>query len=389
MAYFRSGTRVALMLATSAWLCSSAAAAAPALTAPVHFDTMPRAGQQQRQQMKVQASIQMRMEASPQASDEQRARAAQVAQQIAATNPMKMDMGMQQTIKVGQPDTQGWLPMSFDLDVQRMNMDMGGTAIPLPKEKRPILNFDARFNPKNFALEIVGVNGQSEVSQALRARGTSLMDEQLNLFRALALKPLRPGESVEVPLSMSLPLPVPGVGDFQGKAIYTLRAVKQGVAHFDVTTDMAINADMAVPPPGASPASAASSAPETSGAQADPAASAPAAMTAASAPAAMPNLHMHMEGRGAGTTRLRLADRLVTASQMNMDIQMTMGQPEASTMRMDVKMTMESKGESLSSSSPGRGVKASGKAAPKTVNKAGAKVSASTATAVPDLAQGS
>ena len=55
-----------------------AAQAAPAAPAEVRFDTTPRAGMYQRQTMDMKSTMSMRVEAGPDATEEQRAKIAEV-----------------------------------------------------------------------------------------------------------------------------------------------------------------------------------------------------------------------------------------------------------------------------------------------------------------------
>ena len=56
---------------------------------------------------------------------------------------------------------------------------------------------------------------------------------------------------------------------------------------------------------------------------------------------------MVMNGKATGTSALRLTDRLLLASQMNMTMKATFDGPDNARMLMDMDMTMSSKGEAL------------------------------------------
>ncbi|WP_457445499.1 hypothetical protein [Roseateles sp. P5_E4] len=304
-----------------------AAQAAPSAPAAVSFDTTPRAGQHQRQRIDLQAVMKMRVEAGPDATDEQRAKAAQAAEGMALMGPMKMSMHMEQTMQVGAADTAGWLPLSLAVGAKGGSVEIGGKPTPLPNLGKTDMRIAARFNPKDFGFEVQKVEGGSpELSEAMSNQGKAAISESLQLLKALSQRPLKVGDSVEVPLNMALPMPLPGgAGGMQGLVRYTLARVDKGVAHFDLSMDLNMNIDTPLP----RPAAAASAA---SGAAAD---------------AAPPMLHMQITGGGKGTSSLRLADRLPLASQLAMDMKMTMNGPDNGRMFMDMDMVVQSKGESL------------------------------------------
>lgn len=307
-----------------------AAQAAPAAPVAVSFDTTPRAGQHQRQSMEIQAVIKTRMEAAPEATEEQRAKVAKAAEQMAQAGALKMSIQMQQTMKVGQPGADGWLPLTVESGNKKGTMQMGDKVMPLPNNRQGDMSITARFNPKDFAFEIQNFEGGSpEVNKLMSTQGQSLISQVLQLSKALSQRALKVGESVDVPLTMALPVALPGgAGGMQGLVHYTLARVEKGVAHFDLsmTLDVSLDAPLPSPPVAASAASA----PDTG---------------AADAPRRM--LHMVMTGSGKGTSSLRLADRLPLASQMAMDMKMTMDGPDNARVLMDMDMVTTSKGESL------------------------------------------
>lgn len=302
-----------------------AAPAAPA--AVVTFDTTPRAGQHQRQLLDIQAVMKMRVEPGADASEEQRAKIAQGNESMARMGPVKMTMRMQQTLQVGQPDADGWLPVTVGNTSQGGQIEAGGKTMPLPAPRQGNLTFTARFNPKDFAFELQGSDGSPEAAELMRKQGTALMTEALQLYKALSQHPMKVGDSVELPLNMAMPMALPGGNSqLQSKVRYTLARVVRGVAHFDLNMAMDIAMDAPLP---AKPASAAP----------DEAASAPAA-----APLVM---RMKMQGRATGSSALRLADRLPLASSLAMDMQMTADMPDNGQTLMDMSLAMKSRGESL------------------------------------------
>lgn len=321
------------------------AQAAPAAPTPITFDTTPRAGQHQRQKVDMQATVVMRAEAGPDATDAQRAQIAQGAERMAQMGPMKMSMQMQQTMQVGQPDADGWLPLTVGTHSKTGQVTVGGKTVPLPQPQPPNsdLSFTARFNPTDFNFEIQKVEGSPAMSAMLASQGSAMVKEALQLSQALRNRPMAVGDSVDVPLNMPLPVPLPGgAGQMDGQVHYTLARVERGVAYFDLTMDMKMDINAPAPQP-ATPASDAASA-------AGEAASAP----AAAAPGQV--MRIAINGRGTGTSSLRLADRLPLNSQMAMDMQMTMNMPDNGLMHMDMAVAMSSKGESLAPAAPAKAV---------------------------------
>jgi hypothetical protein len=311
--------------------------AAPADTA-ITFDTAPRAGQHQRQLIDMQAVIKMRAEAGPDATDEQRAKIAQAAERMALMGPMKMSMQMQQTMKAGQPDAEGWLPLTVEMKAKAGQMTLGDKTVPLPKQASRDLAFVARFNPKDFNFEIQKVEGSPQLDELMRTQGNAMVGQVLQLSKALSQRPMKVGDTVDVPLTMNLPVPLPGgAGSMDGLVHYTLARVDRGVAHFDLSMDLKM--DISAPAP--IPAAAAS-------------ASAPDAASAPASGAAPKTLHVQINGGGKGNSSLRLADRLPLSNKLTMDMQMKMDMPDNGLMLMDMNMVMQAKGESLTKSAPAK-----------------------------------
>ena len=317
------------------------AMASQAAPAAVTFDTTPRPGQHQRQLMDVRAVMTMKLEPGPGATDEQRSKLEQAGQFMSQTGPIKMSMQMQQTLKVDAPDAKGWLPLTVEFNSLSGSMEAGGKAMPLPKSGAGNMRVSGRFNPKDFDFELDKFEGgPAGMAEAMTQRGRSLVAEALQVHKALAERPLKIGDSVEVPFNMNLPMPMPGgAGDMQSQARYTLVRLDKGVAYFDVS--LVIDLDVNTPLPPAKAASAAPSAPVASAA----AASAPDAATAVDAQPRM--VQMKIKATGSGSSALRLSDRLPLSSQMKMDMKMVADGPDNARMTMDMDMTMTSKGESL------------------------------------------
>ena len=272
----------------------------------------------------MQMTMQSRLEAGPAATEEQRAKIAQAAENIARTGPVKMTMKMAQTTQVGQPDAEGWLPLTVSSAAQGGQIEVGGRTMPMPPQANVNMAFTARFNPKDFSFDLLQSQG-TEFNELMRAQGQAMVNEALQVAKALGQRSMKPGDSVEVPMNMALPVPIPGgAGKLDAKLRYTLNRVDRGVAHFDLSMTMQMALDAPLP------------------------ASASSAASDASAPAAAPQtLNMQLTGSGTGTSSLRLSDRLPLASQLGMDVKMEMQGPDNGRMFMDMQMQMKAKGESL------------------------------------------
>jgi len=314
-----------LALASALFSLQLGAQALPQSPQVVTFDTTPRAGQHQRQNIDMQMTMAMRMEAGPDATDEQRAKIAQAAEGMARNGPVKIRMKMAQTMKVGQPDAQGWLPLTVASAAQGGQIEVGGKTQPMPQQANVNVSVDARFNPQDFSAELQQLQG-TEFNEMLRAQGQAMVDESLLVAKALAQRPMKPGDSIEVPMNLTLPVPIPGgAGKMEAKLRYTLKQVERGVAHFD----LAMNLQMAMDAPLPAPANAASD-----------------------APAQARTLQMQLTGSGTGTSALRLADRLPLNSRLDMDMKLDMQGPDNARMLMDLQMQMQSQGESLAKPAP-------------------------------------
>jgi hypothetical protein len=320
------------LLATTLLATSATTWAAPTAT----FDTTPRPGQHQRQRVEMQMKITTHVEAAPGASDEERARIAERAAQLAQTGPVTMALKMEQTLLVGRPDPAGWLPVQLSATPRGGSFEVGGQVRPIPASDTPKTSLSARFNPRDFSYEIVKFQGNAALSDALRQAANNTMGEALQLFKALAQRPMKVGDSVDLPMKVPLPVPVPGSnGGLDSNLRYTLVRVARGVAYFDLAMDLNISAELPAQP---QPAQAASAAP--------PAAAASSASQAASAEAAG-MLRLQASGTAKGTSALRLSDRLPLSSQLAMDMRMNMQGPDNARMSFDMALSMKSEGESL------------------------------------------
>lgn len=298
---------------------------APAAPDEIRFDTTPRAGQHQRQLIDMQATVKVRAEPTPEATEEQRSKIAQMAERMADQGgTIKMSMAMSQTTRVGQPDTDGWLPVVFTGSDRKTTIEVGGKVVPTPRESTGDMTINARFNPRDFAFELQRVEGAPAMQALMTAQGQAMLADAFKLHKALAQRSLKIGESVDVPMNIALPVPMPGgAGGMQGQVRYTLARVERGVAYFDLSMTLNAKLDTPLPPQ-------------------------PAASGASAADTAAPRmLHVVMNGQASGTSSLRLNDRLPVASQMALTMKATFDGPDNSRMLMDMDMTMQSKGEAL------------------------------------------
>jgi len=318
------------------------ALASHATPAAVRFDTVPRAGQHQRQLMDVRAVMTMKLEPGPAASPEERAKLEQAGDFMSRNGPIKMAMQMQETLKVGAADAKGWLPVTVDLKSLSGSMEAGGKTVPLPRAGAGDIRVSGRFNPKDFGFEVQMVDGgPAGMAEVMTQRGRSLLGDALQIHKALAERPLKIGESVEVPYNVALPMPMPGgAGEMQSKIRYTLNRLDKGVAYFDLNLVMDMDVNTTLPPPARAASAAADAASQ--------AASAPdAASTLNTADAPARTLQMKIKATGSGSSSLRLSDRLPLSSQMKMVMKMVADGPDNTRMTMDMDMTLQSRGESL------------------------------------------
>ncbi len=313
------------------------ALAAPAAPVPVvTFDTTPRAGQHQRQLIEVDAVMKMRAEPGADLSEEQRARISRRSEEMSRMGPMKMTLRMQQTLQVGQPDVDGWLPLTVATSNRSGQMELGGKTTQLPNTQRANASFTARFNPQDFGFELQTAEGSPEVVEVMRKQGSAMVTEALQLYKVLSQRPMKVGDSVELPLNLAMPIALPGANSqLQSTVRYTLVRVTRGVAHFDLGMDMDIAMDAPMPARAAAAAAAAA------------ASDAPAPAETVAPAAAPQTLRMKLHGSGKGTSALRLSDRLPLSSDLTMDMQMSADMPDGNRMNLDMTMAMKARGESL------------------------------------------
>jgi hypothetical protein len=315
----------ALLLSLLAGIANAAPPSAkPPATEVRLLDLAPGANSHQRQTTRLTATMDMEAMPRPEASDEERAQAK--ARLAAAKFPMSMRHTSVSTLKTGQADEAGWLPLQLTVQALEMSAtNAAGENTPMPAPRAANLSLEARFNPRDFGFEVVSVAGLGG-----SAAGTELASVTLkNLFSAvkgLSGQTARLGQTLTMPMDIPMQMPVatPGSGQMQGTARYTLTRLQAGVAHFDVGVDMKLDASFAAPPSAAS--------------------------AAASAPAG--NASMRVSGAGEGQMVVRLADQLVLRQTLRMKQQMQVTLPTGDGFLMRMDMDMDATGENLAAAKP-------------------------------------
>lgn len=297
----------------------------PALTraddAPVTLNLVPLANVRQAQLFTMKMVTDMKVTPRPGATDEE-VQAIQ-AKLGAVKMPLTMTMQMRQELETGKADAKGRIPLTARIEQSKMEMRMGdGSLLPAPSNRS--------LTDMQFSAELVG--GRYE-NIRLSGEGTTALPAPMlesvfrKTFDALAKlngTKLRPGETVDLPLDMNLPMPGMVAASNAGlvTARYTLTKVEAGVAYFDITASIDFKLDLPAPP---QPASA------PAGAEATPAA----------AP------RMTLTGGGTGHLQIRLADRLQVHNDMDMQMNVQMPLPEGHTMQTLLQMQMNSQGKAL------------------------------------------
>ncbi|MET0210672.1 MAG: hypothetical protein ABW220_16615 [Burkholderiaceae bacterium] len=331
-----AGTRLHLtrltLAAAAAALPLAAVAAEPS---SITLNLAPLANSSQQQDMSMKMTMNMSITPPEGTSDEKRA---ELTQRLAGSGmPMVMTTVMRQRLDTGAKDAEGRIPVSATMETLKSEMrnksgQVQQRPIPVPK-----MSFTATLKDDRFEdIDLSGMEGMSSLTPAMRDKMFKQIFDWAYKFNGTTLKL---GESVELPLDMELPMPVPGAasaGKFNGR--YTLTQIKQGVAFMDVDVDMTMDLTVPLPPQ-----------PAASGASAPAAASPDAAASSASAPAAAQgkNVTGTMTGKGKGKMQIRLKDRLQLQNAMDMNFRVNMQMPDGNAMAMDMGMVIDAKGKAL------------------------------------------
>lgn len=324
------------------------AADAPAVT----LNMLPLPNSAQRHEVNMTMRMDMTITPAETATEAQRA---QIRQGLAmAGMPMTMNTQMLQRVNVGRKAADGSMPLVATLDTVKAEMsNANGMTMPLPTQGQQ-LRFDATLRGDRF--EDVRLSGSEQLKAVPPALQERMFRQTFDWMSKFNGKQLRPGESVEAPLDLDLPMAGPAAGNAKFLAKYTLVEVKRGVAVFDVDVGMDMAMSVPLPAPAASAASAPASAPDSaSSAAADASSPSPSGAassapdSAASSPAAAPRTPAKADitGTGKGRMDFRLADRIPLRSTMNMVMKMNMLLPDGNTMLMDMTMAMDGKASSV------------------------------------------
>lgn len=330
----------------------AATAAAPAA---ITLNMMPLPNSSQRHDVTMVMTMDMTVTPKADATEEQRA---QIRQGLAAAGmPMTMTTEMRQRMDVGAKGKDGGVPIKATVDTVKAEMrNSAGMELPLPNQGQQI-TFDATMRDDRF--ENIRMSGMEQLKALPPEFHEKMFRQMFDWMAKFNGRELKPGESVEAPLDLELPMAGAGASNAKFLAKYTLLEVKRGVALFDI--DVGMDMAMSLPLPAASAASAASGASAPASSDAAASATAPAASdavpqaapsdAAASAPApAKPGLQpsqADIKGTGKGKMDFRLADRVPLRSTMDMTMKMVMLMPDGNTMHMDMSMKMDGKGSSV------------------------------------------
>jgi hypothetical protein len=309
-----------LSLHLAALATAQPALAAPAAAAEVELQVMPTAGQHQRQTLDMRMSLTLQVTPREDATDDEKARI--TASADARKMPMTMSSRTVQEVRTGEPDAQGWLPVTMRTQQSAMQMrNAAGELIPMPPSPMADMGLTARYLPAEKRFDVLQLQGK-EVDAPMKRMGESLINSLMSSMKPIDGQRFRIGERREFPIEvpMQLPAQLPLNGKMQATAGYTLTRLAQGVAHFDIDMKLALQIAGEVP---ATPASGAT--------------------------AARPGGPMEVDagGSGNGTLALRLADRTPLKSTMEMKQSMRFLMPDGNRMNMTMDMTMTSVGENL------------------------------------------
>lgn len=261
------------------------------------------------QQLDSRMSMELQMDLQPRPDLSEDERAQFDAKAAAMKGPMTVTMTMRQTIDTGAMDKQGRVPMKSEMLPGTMEMRNAEGALLPAGPARPAMRFSAVLNKGRY--ESIAMEGE-----AFKALPADFQEKTFRqMFDALARlegAKLRVGESIDVPLTMSLPVPAQQAASLDGKlnARYTLRRVEKGVAEFDVGVQL----DMAIAPD----AAASATAPKSAG--------------------------MQIRADGTGQMQLRLADRLPLRNTMDMNMLADLQMADGTAMKMRMKMSSDMTG---------------------------------------------
>jgi hypothetical protein len=298
----------------------------------VSLNLMPLPASRQQLDMKTDVRMTMSMEAGPDAPEKAR----QTAAALKDSGRFTMRSEMRQSVTTTPKAADGSYAMRADLVTLKSEMrDATGKVQPMPNMGK--ITFKAGLKNDEIQSIDVELDPNSPMASTWSQEVTRQMfDKAFDWMRKFNGTTLKVGESIELPMDVSLP---PGVAAGNGRMVgrYTLTELKRGIATFDVGVKMDMALTVPVPPAKAASGEDAASAPTDT-------ASAPA--NAASAPADRAG-QAAMSGTGQGTMVLRMADRLMLRNDMTMTLDMDLGMQQGVMMRMNMQMDMQAVGKSL------------------------------------------
>ena len=275
------------------------------------------------QQLDTKMRIEMRMNVQPKADSSEAEREKLAATMGKLPSPILMNSKFTQRIDTSAADKQGLIKVQSEVMMGMTEMQLGAGG-PVQTVPSPLGNmrFSAVLNKGRFE--------QVQFSEAMAKTVPGINAETVfaKMFNAMAPLEgamLKPGESIELPFQMEMPLPGVDASALNNKTVarYTLRKVEKGVAEFDVSAELDMKVDGMLPAP------------------------APAASAASEPQAAPVPFKLKANGSGKGQVRLRLADRLMLMSTMDFSAQMEMPMPDGNLMQMQMRMLMDLKGQTV------------------------------------------
>ncbi len=300
-------------------LCLPLTAAAQTAAKGIEFHVLPLANTHQQLDTQMRMEMRMKVLPKPDISDAER-------EKLAATigkmpSPIVMNSKLTQRIDTSAADKQGLIKVQSEALMGMMEMQLGAGG-PVQTVPNPLgdMRFSAVLNKGRYE----DVKFSEAMGKALPGMdANALFAKMFNAMAPLEGAVLKPGETIELPFQMDMPLPGVDASALSNKTVarYTLRKVEKGVADFDVSATLDMKLDATMPAPAASAASEPQAAP------------APFKLTA--------------KGQGKGLLRMRLADRLMLLNTLDFNAEMEMPMPDGNLMQMQMRMVVDLKGKTV------------------------------------------
>lgn len=157
--------------------------------------------------------------------------------------PMKLLMVQEigTTIKTSSPDSEGFVPAVLTYDKLDVKQSMNGKEMPGAQDMFKGTTVDLKT--KDGKLLFVGVNGQSN---QMVADMIKTMVDQMGNSVVFPAKPLKPGNTFDHDVPMSIPMSAGMAMKIVVKSNYKLVKIEKGLGYFDViqkvTLDMTMDA---------------------------------------------------------------------------------------------------------------------------------------------------